>query len=675
MYAHENRLGRTVIESNRKVMIDYRKELSEVQYNAVTYTDGPELVIAGAGSGKTRVLTYKIAYLIEKGILSHRILALTFTNKAAKEMKERIAALVSREQSKHLVMGTFHSVFGHFLREELNYHKGILPYTSNFTIYDTDDSERVIKEIVKTMCLDPKVYTPSTVLGRISKAKNNMITPIKYPQSTLMEIDEDRHINSIFKIYEKYNRVLVSANAMDFDDLLLNTWLMFKDNEHIRQRYAVRFQYCLVDEYQDTNRIQKAILLQLTKESRMLCAVGDDAQSIYAFRGAVIHNILNYNEDYPGTVTFKLEENYRSTQTIVNAANSIIKKNRSQIYKKLFSNNSEGERLSLYRGATDRNEARYVIDIIKQMTIFEHRELSDFTILYRQNWLSRSFEDALRKEYISYRIFGGMSFYQRKEIKDLLAYFRVVVNPNDEQALRRIINYPTRGIGSTTLEKLVDLSIKSEQTLWEVLSHPRFYVNLLTKSTVTKLTAFLHQLRSWQGQQHLDAYSLASVICKESGIATLLYSSPKAEDQEKFENVQELLAGIKSFVDEHSGEESPAISLEDYIREVSLLTDEDKDDKNALPYVKLMTIHASKGLEFPVIFVVGMDEDVFPCRQSFSSVMDMEEERRLFYVAVTRAKEQCFLTGADNRFRNGSFQQYEKSSFIADIDEKYIKNI
>ena len=654
-------------------MRDYRKELSEVQYRAVTYTDGPELVIAGAGSGKTRVLTYKVAYLIEQGIPSNQILALTFTNKAAKEMKERIGGLVSWEQAHRVVMGTFHSVFAKILRHEVERYRGVLPYTGKFTIYDTDDSEAAIKNIVKEMCLDPKVYSPSAVLGRISKAKNGMVLPDRYPQTFLFEEDKDRKIERVHDIYKKYRQALIASNAMDFDDLLLNTWLLFKDNETIRQRYAGHFKYCLVDEYQDTNKIQKEILMQITKESQMLCAVGDDAQSIYAFRGAVISNILGFNEDYPAAVTYKLEENYRSTQTIVRAANSVIQKNRRQIFKNLYSNNPQGERLTLYRGETDRHESRHVIGTIKDMVEKGNRGYDDFAILYRQNWLSRSFEDALRREGIPYRIFGGMSFYQRKEIKDMLAYFRVVVNPADEQALRRIINYPTRGIGDTTLQKLIALSVSSGKSLWEIISYPRYYMNQLPKKTISKITDFLHLVRGWQGKAGWDAYSLANLICRESGISKLLSSSHKEEDQEKFENVEELLAGIKSFVDENKNNTDTGITLEDYIREVALLTDMDKEKDDNTPYVKLMTVHASKGLEFPIVFIVGMDEDVFPCRQAFEGMSAMEEERRLFYVAITRAKELCFLTGADTRFRNGSFSPYEASSFIKDIDGRYIK--
>lgn len=649
-----------------------KKELSAAQYNAVTYINGPELVIAGAGSGKTRVLTYKIAYLIKNGYIPNQILALTFTNKAAKEMKERICGLIKKEYAKKVVMGTFHSIFGKILRYELNLQRGILPYTPKFTIYDTDDSEKVIKEIVDTLHLDPKVYTPSTVLSRISKAKNNMITYTRYPETEMLQADKERKIDNVFEIYEKYQKALIDYNAMDFDDFLLNTYLLFRDNDSVRSRYAKHFKYCLVDEYQDTNLIQKAILLQLTKESKMLCAVGDDAQSIYGFRGAIIQNILNYQKDYPGAVIFKLEENYRSTQTIVNAANSVIKKNRRQIFKNCYSNNTEGEKIKLFRGSTDRFEAQYVINTIKEKSLAHEYNYNDFTILYRSNWLSRSFEETLRKESIPYKIFGGMSFYQRKEIKDLLAYFRIVVNPDDEQALRRIINYPTRGIGATTLQKLVEQSISSGKNLWNIIATPYNYAPLFPKGTVNKILDFVHLIKKWQHQQHLDAYELASIIVKESGVAKTLKNSLKEEDLEKYENVEELLTGIKTFVEDHQKDEKPSISLDDYIREVSLFTDEDKDNDNETSCVRLMTIHASKGLEFPVVFIVGMDEDVFPSRLSDSTAA-LEEERRLFYVAITRAKQLCYLTGAENRFKNGSYSTYDSSPFIRDIDPRYIR--
>ena len=470
----------------------------------------------------------------------------------------------------------------------------------------------------------------------------------------------------------KNQKALIASNAMDFDDLLLNTYLMFRDNDSVRLRNAKRFKYCLVDEYQDTNLLQKVILLQLTKENKMLCAVGDDAQSIYAFRGAIIQNILNYQKDYPGAVIFKLEENYRSTQTIVNAANSVIKKNRRQIFKNCYSNNTEGEKIKLFRGSTDRFEAQYVINTIKEKSLAHEYNYNDFTILYRSNWLSRSFEEALRKESISYKIIGGMSFYQRKEIKDLLAYFRIVVNPDDEQALRRIINYPTRGIGFTTLQKLVEQSISSGKNLWNILTNPYSYAPLFSKGTVNKILDFVHLVKKWQRQQHLNAYELASTIIRESGIEKSLKNSLKEEDQEKYENVEELLTGIKTFVEDHQKDEKPSISLDDYIREVSLFTDEDKDNENETSCVRLMTIHASKGLEFPVVFIVGMDEDVFPSRLSDSTAA-LEEERRLFYVAITRAKQLCYLTGAENRFKNGSYSTYDSSPFIRDIDPRYIR--
>ena len=641
-------------------------QLNESQREAVTYCDGAQLVIAGAGSGKTRVLTYKIAYLLQtQGLAPWNILALTFTNKAAGEMKERIGRLVGQERARYLQMGTFHAVFARILRQESQ----AIGFQSNFTIYDQADSRSLVKNIVKEMQLDDKQYKPNTVADKISMAKNHLLLPDAFVHSSLYDAKHSK----VYDVYQRYIERCRQSNAMDFDDLLLQTFLLFQHHDDIRLKYADKFRYVLVDEYQDTNFAQQSIVLQLTRERQHVCVVGDDAQSIYAFRGAVISNILDFENDYPGTVTYKLEENYRSTQTIVKAANSVIKKNHRQIFKNLYSNNLQGECLTLYRGETDRHESRCVIDTIKDLVLNNGKEYNDFAILYRQNWLSRSFEDALRKEGIPYRIFGGMSFYQRKEIKDMLAYFRVVVNPADEQALRRIINYPTRGIGDTTLQKLVALSVSSGKSLWEIISYPRYYMSQFPKKTMGKITDFLHLVRGWQSKTSWDAYSLANLICRESGIGKLLSSSHKDEDQEKFENVEELLAGIKSFVDDNKNTEDAAITLEDYIREVSLLTDADKEKDDNTPYVKLMTVHASKGLEFPIVFIVGMDEDVFPCRQAFEGMGAMEEERRLFYVAITRAKHLCFLSGASTRFRNGSFYPYEMSSFIKDIDSRYVR--
>lgn len=653
-------------------MVDFRKELSDIQFKAVTYMDGPELVIAGAGSGKTRVLTYKIAYLLENGIQPNRILALTFTNKAAREMKKRIASLVSSDAAYKIQMGTFHSIFAKILRDEIDYNKELLPYTKNFSIYDSDDSQNAIKEIIEKMGLDPKKYETVKVASKISTAKNNMITPDQYVFSQLFENDKDSKLDKIGEIYKKYNLTLKMANAMDFDDLLLNIYLLFNGADNVSNKYANLYQYILVDEYQDTNRIQKEILLQLTKDKNMICAVGDDAQSIYAFRGAVIDNILNFDKDFPDAEIVKLEENYRSTQTIVKAANSVIQKNRFQIFKDLFSNNDTGEPISLIRAANDRGESSAIVNTIKQMVCNEKYSYNDFAILYRSNWLSRSLEEELRREFIPYRIYGGTNFYQRKEVKDLLAYFRLVINPDDEQALRRIINYPTRGIGNTTIAKLVDISVLWNKSIWEIISHPN-NLNSFPKGTAKKIIDFVHLVKSWQSYESENAYDIAAKICKESGIVDLLSHSSKPEDSDRHDNVLQVLASVKDFIEDHKNDENPSVTLEDYIREVALLTDEDNDTNLKRECVKLMTVHSSKGLEFPIVFIAGMDDNTFPCRQAYDSSSSYEEERRLFYVALTRAKMKCFLTGACSRFRNGSMQPYEKSPFINDIDKKYLK--
>ena len=654
-------------------MVDFKNELSNSQFKAVTYMDGPELVIAGAGSGKTRVLTYKIAYLLEKGIQPNRILALTFTNKAAKEMKKRIASLVSSESASKIQMGTFHSIFAKILRIEINGNKDLLPYTDKFTIYDTKDSETVIGEIVEQMELDEKIYQPEQVMARISFAKDNMIGPDQYIQQPMYKDDKMKGMARVCDIYKEYTLALKKSNAMDFDDLLFNIYILFSNKDDVRRKYSNLFMYCLVDEYQDTNHIQKEILTLLTKERNMLCAVGDDAQSIYAFRGAVIGNILNFSEDFPGAVTFKLEENYRSTKTIVGAANSIIQKNKHQIYKELYSNNIEGEKIIIFRASDDTQEAAAIVNIIKEQVCSGKRSFDDYAIIYRQHRLSRAFESRLYSERIPHRIYGGTSFYQRKEVKDLLAYFRVVVNPEDEQALRRIINYPARGIGNATIAKLVKISILTNKALWEVISRPH-NLNSLSKGTATKIIEFVRLVKSWQACASEDAYTLASRICKESGMMAALESSDNSDDGDRAENIYQVLAAIKEFIDEHKNDEEPAISLEDYIREVALLTDDEQADKKGnIPCVKLMTVHASKGLEFSVVFVVGMDSNVFPNSKSYDSDSAFEEERRLFYVAITRAKEQCYLTGAASRFFAGKYQPYQESEFIGDIDKQFTK--
>lgn len=655
-------------------MIDFKNELNDAQYKAVTYIDGPELVIAGAGSGKTRVLTYKIAYLLEKGFKANRILALTFTNKAAKEMQERISRLVNEESASSLVMGTFHGFCRITLANEIkvNTDRELLPFTSSFTIYDKDDSENAIKDVVEEMGLDIKVYRPSDVSEQISKAKNQKITVDQYTQHKLYIEDKNRKMGMIHEIYRRYQQYLRKSNAMDFDDLLFYPYLLFRKHENRRMQYARHFQYVLVDEYQDTNILQKDLLLQLVNEDNRICVVGDDAQSIYAFRGAVIENILNYDKDYPQVATYKLEQNYRSTQSIVFAANSLIKKNKRQLHKELFSKNDRGECISVLRCNTDKSEAAYVVKKIKELSKEGH-SLDDFVILYRSNWLSKSFEEKLLKANIPYKIYAATSFYQRKEVKDLLAYYRLVVNPYDQQALCRIINYPTRGIGKSTLEKLIEVSSYSNKPLWSILCNYQYLAKIFSKGTAEKIVAFVKMVKQWQTLLSEDAFTLAARITNESGIIKLLSSSEKAENIDRLQNSYQLLSGVKDFVDEHRLAGDMSISLEDYLREISLISDTDDNKKISGPCVKMMTVHSSKGLEFPIVFVVGMDENVFPSSQATSSESYIEEERRLFYVAITRAKEKCFLTGADTRFSFGKTSSYSWSRFVYDIDSKYIK--
>ena len=655
-------------------MIDFKNELNEAQYKAVTYIDGPELVIAGAGSGKTRVLTYKIAYLLENGFKANRILALTFTNKAAKEMQERISRLTNKEDSSSLVMGTFHGFCRTILANEIkiNTDRELLPFTSSFTIYDKDDSEHVIKDIVEEMGLDDKIYRPSDVFEQISKAKNQKITVDQYTLHKLYIEDKNRKLPKIHEIYRRYQQYNRKSNAMDFDDLLFYTYLLFDQHENRRLQYAHHFQYVLVDEYQDTNILQKDLLLQLVNEDNKICVVGDDAQSIYAFRGAVIENILNYDKEYPQVMTFKLEQNYRSTQSIVLAANSLIKKNKRQLHKELFSKNDLGDSISILRCNTEKLEATYVVKKIKELSKKGY-SFDDFTILYRSNWLSKSFEEKLLKANIPYKVYAATSFYQRKEVKDLLAYFRIVVNPYDQQALCRVINYPTRGIGKTTIEKLLEVSSYSNKSLWNILCNYQYLANIFPKSTAEKIVAFVKMVKHWQTLLSEDAFTLASRITSETGIIRLLSSSNKAEDVDRLQNSYQLLSGVKDYVDEHRASGDTSISLEDYLREISLISDTDDNKKISGPCVKMMTVHSSKGLEFPVVFVVGMDENVFPSSQSTSSERYIEEERRLFYVAITRAKEKCFLTGADTRFSFGKTCSYSWSRFVYDIDSQYIK--
>ena len=648
------------------------EDLNPGQRAAVEYCDGPQLVIAGAGSGKTRVLTYKIAYLLEQGYQPWNILALTFTNKAAREMKERIGRLVGAERAQRLVMGTFHSVFARILRAEADK----IGFNSNFTIYDQADSRSLVKNIIREMQLDDKVYKPNSVADRISMAKNHLLMPRAYETSSWAADDVQKKRPQVANIYNRYVERCRQSNAMDFDDLLVQTFLLFHQHEDIRQKYTDRFRYVLVDEYQDTNYAQQEIVLQLTQEHGRVCVVGDDAQSIYSFRGANIDNILDFQKKYSqGTRLFKLEQNYRSTQLIVEAANSLIRKNERQIRKDVFSENEQGERLTLKPAYSDKEEAIIVCNDIKRIRRQEGGEYSDFAILYRTNAQSRSFEEQMRKDGIPYRIYGGLSFYQRKEIKDVIAYFRVVANPNDEEAIRRIINYPTRGIGDTTVGKIVETANLHHVSLWTVIQQPIVFGLSLAKGTQTKLDAFRTLIEGWhQRIDQEDAYVLGHAIIMESGISKEIYSSNNPEDLSRQENLEEFLGGMQDFVEgrREEGMENE-ILLTDFLQEVALLTDLDSDEGADQPKVVLMTVHAAKGLEFPTVFVVGLEENIFPSPMCVGSMRELEEERRLLYVAITRAEKHCILTCAQNRFRYGRMEYDTPSRFIRDIDPSLLR--
>lgn len=639
------------------------EELNESQQRAVEYCDGASLVIAGAGSGKTRVLTYKIAYLLEeRGLMPWNILALTFTNKAAREMKERIGRLVGQERARHLQMGTFHSIFARILRAEAEH----IGYQPNFTIYDQSDSRSLVKSICKELDLDEKQYKPSSVADQISMAKNHLVLPSQFANRSLYD---SRH-PKVLEVYQRYSERCKQANAMDFDDLLVQTYLLFDRNEDIRRKYVERFQYVLVDEYQDTNHTQQKIVYQLTRERQRVCVVGDDAQSIYSFRGANIDNILDFQKLYDDTRLFKLEQNYRSTQMIVQAANSLIRKNERQIPKDVFSKNEHGEKVMLKPAYSDREEAMIVCNDIMRIKRQDKCEYSDFAILYRTNSQSRSFEEYMRKQNIPYRIYGGLSFYQRKEIKDVIAYFRLVVNPNDEEALKRIINYPTRGIGDTTLGKIVDTATSYGVSLWTVITQPALFHLELSKATAAKVEGFRQQVEGWMERvDHEDVYQLGHSIILESGISREIYGSRNPEDLSRQENLEEFMGGMQDFVEsrreEGLGEQT---GLRDFLQEVSLLTDLDSDDDDQQSKVSLMTIHSAKGLEFPTVFVVGLEENIFPSPMCTESMRSLEEERRLLYVAITRAGKHCILTCAQNRFRYGRMEYDTPSRFIRDID-------
>lgn len=650
--------------------INYKTELNESQFQAVTYDQGPSLVIAGAGSGKTRVLTYKIAYLLENGYQPWSILALTFTNKAAREMKERIAKQVGAERARYLWMGTFHSIFSRILRAEATH----IGFTSQFTIYDATDSKSMIRSIIKEMGLDEKTYKPGTVQSRISNAKNHLITPTGYAASReAYESDMAVRMPAIRDIYNRYWERCRQSNAMDFDDLLVYTYLLFRDFPEVLARYSEQFRYVLVDEYQDTNYAQHSIVLQLTKESQKVCVVGDDAQSIYSFRGANIDNILYFTKVYPNTQVFKLEQNYRSTQTIVRAANSLIEKNERQIRKEVFSEKEKGEPIGVFQAYSDVEEGEIVANKIAELRRKNGYEYADFAILYRTNAQSRIFEEALRKRTMPYKIYGGLSFYQRKEIKDAIAYFRLVVNPNDEEAFKRIINYPTRGIGATTIGKITSAANDNEVSLWAVLCEPLKYGVNIAKSTHTKLQDFRMLVESFiTDLSGKNAYELGTDIIRRTGIINDICSDNSPENLSRKENIEELVNGMNDFCALRLEEGNPNILLSDFLSEISLLTDEESGQTDDDAKVTLMTVHSAKGLEFKNVFVVGMEENLFPSSMAGDSPRAMEEERRLFYVAITRAEEHCFLSYAKTRFRYGKMEFGSPSRFLRDIDTHYL---
>lgn len=653
--------------------MNYLDQLNDSQRCAVEYCDGPQLVIAGAGSGKTRVLTYKIAYLLKNmNMCSWNILALTFTNKAAREMKERIKSIVGENESRYINMGTFHSVFSRILRTE----SSLIGYNSNFTIYDQSDSRSLIKSIIKEMGLDDKIYKPSSVADKISMAKNRLITASGYANNVqIVQNDVMHKMPELCNIYKKYAERCRTSNAMDFDDLLMNTYLLLSTHDEIRIKYANRFLYILVDEYQDTNYAQQAIVTLLAKEHQRICVVGDDAQSIYSFRGANINNILKFNEIFNDVKLYKLEQNYRSTQNIVMAANSLIKHNVKQIPKNVFSNKESGNKLVLKPAYSDKEEAMIVCKDIKRIRRAEGMQWNDFAILYRTNSQSRSFEEYMRKENIPYRIYGGLSFYQHKEIKDIIAYYRLVSNPNDEEALKRIINYPTRGIGNTTLSKILQTATDYGVSLWQVISQPTLFPVNVSKATMGKIQNFRQMIEGWiERVSNDDAYKLGYDILQESGIAKDIYSGKEPDDLSRQQNIEEFLSGIQDFVETRKEEDmADHIQMPDFLQEIALLTDVESDNNGTDDAkVVLMTIHSAKGLEFPVVFIVGLEENIFPSPLSCNSPNELEEERRLLYVAITRAEKYCFLTCAQNRFRYGRVEFDTPSRFIKEIDPQLL---
>lgn len=657
-------------QRKRKVEQDFLNSLNDQQREAVLYTDGPELVIAGAGSGKTRVLTYKIAHLLQMGYPPYRLLALTFTNKAANEMKERIAALVGTETAQRLWAGTFHSIFSRILRANADR----LDYRHDFTIYDSSDSLSLIKSIIRELQLDDKTYKPTTVQAIISHAKNALIEPQAYARNReLIEMDTRSKRPLIHEIYRIYRQRCFVSGAMDFDDLLLNTNILFRDHPDVLQHYRDLFAYILVDEYQDTNFAQHLIVSQLGKDHNHICVVGDDAQSIYSFRGANIHNILGLSKEYPGLKIFKLERNYRSTQNIVNTANSLIAKNKEQIPKQVFSEKEQGNKVQVISAYSDFEEGFIVSNRIAEMRLTTHCDYNDFAVLYRTNAQSRELEEALRERNIPYRIYGGMSFYQRKEIKDAIAYFRLTINPDDEEALKRVINYPARGIGDTTLSKLIERAHSQEASIWKVISDPIGYNLAVNNGTLNKLKTFkdlIDELRYEADKKNTP--ELAETIIKRSGIWGEISSDRTPENINRQENIEELLNGVHKFCVGRKEAGKEQTSLSDFLAEISLATDQDNGDETEQDKVTLMTVHASKGLEFKQVFIVGVEEDLFPSAMSKNSEREIEEERRLLYVAITRAGENCTLTYALSRYRHRQTVFPSPSRFIKDLDSRYV---
>ena len=652
--------------------MDLLKDLNEAQQQAVSYIDGPSLVIAGAGSGKTRVLTYKIAYLLQQGMKPWSIMALTFTNKAAREMKERIGKLVGNDLAQHLYMGTFHSIFSRILRAEAEH----IGFNSNFTIYDETDSRSLLKAIVKEKGLDEKIYKPAAVHAKISMAKNNLMSAEAYEADADIFMQNKRNnMQKMGEVYKEYVQRCKQANAMDFDDLLVLTFQLFRDHEEVRRKYAERFDYILVDEYQDTNHVQMSIVMQLCREKLRVCAVGDDSQSIYSFRGANIDNILNYQRQLPGTRLFKLEQNYRSTQTIVEAANSLIHHNRNQIPKEVFSRNDEGEKIQYKPAYSDKEEALIVAKDIKRIKRQDDCGYDDFAILYRTNAQSRSFEEEFRRQGTPYRIYGGLSFYQRKEIKDIIAYFRLVANPDDEEAIKRIINYPARGIGATTVAKVAACAHDNQVSIWDVIGEAAHYGLNVNKGTLTKLENFRLLISSFIDRSHtLNVYDLGDAIIKEARISEDIMQGKDADDLARQENLEEFLSGMQTFVAERQEEgRMDETFLTDFLQDVALLTDADSDGEKDEPRVSLMTVHAAKGLEFATVFVVGLEENIFPSPIAATTVRELEEERRLLYVAITRAEKHCILTNAQNRFRYGKMEFDNPSRFIEEINPELIE--